>query len=135
MSHREFVRYVERLKRDMDVLRSAHDVVSLTNKIERLEAELKGQDELYWNLVKTRNAITTWIDDCEEIPLVPRHDLWATLHRIEFDPSTKDPHRLAMELQDLALEVTRHTEDRNSPEVQLIFKSLLELATMVTHLE
>ena len=72
MGHREFIRYVERLKRDMDVLRSAHDVVSLTNKIERLEAELKGQDELYWNLVKTRNTITTWIDDCEEIPLVPR---------------------------------------------------------------
>jgi hypothetical protein len=46
MSHRVFVRYIERLKREIDVLRSTHDVLSLTNKIERLEAELKAQDEL-----------------------------------------------------------------------------------------
>lgn len=41
---------------------------------------------------------------------------------------------LAVDLQDLAHEVTQNAEERQSPEVQLIFKSLMGLAKTVMHL-
>lgn len=129
MGHREFVDYTDRLERDMEVLRARHDVVDLSHRIDRLRDELEHEADLLASVTTARRAVADWIDACDQIPRGPRHDLWATLLGLDFVDA--DRHMLAMELQNAAQEVTRAADDRSAPDVQLIFRALMELSRKV----
>jgi hypothetical protein len=54
MSHREFQRYLERVQRDMEVLRATHDIAALSRKIDRLKEEVEEENDSYSGLLSIR---------------------------------------------------------------------------------
>ncbi len=124
VGHREFMDYLGRVERDMDILRARHSGPDYGRA--RRAAEESESRRLKRDLEYTRERIVARIRRCAELPAVKADDVCFLLAHQPFDTSLAPCH-----IQDLALDVSRASGHSDSAEIQQIKESLYDLAERV----